>query len=114
MKGTSYVRLPSAYPTQEGMLLHMFFCWIGKVVIVKNEGKILFGNTKILSVNDTSTSNTGAGESTEQEEETTNEVAVQILARKRSRRKRAPRGNASASKATLPYLAPKLRPKPYK
>lgn len=92
----------------------MFFCWIGKVVIVKNEGKIIFGNSKILRVNDTSTTTTGAGESTEEEEETTNQDAVQILASRRSKRKRATKRNTSTNKASVPYLAPRLRAKPNK
>ncbi|MDQ0060284.1 hypothetical protein [Paenibacillus harenae] len=62
----------------------MFFCWIGKVVIVKNEGKINFGNAKIISPSEITTEISGPGESTEEE------TAATSVKRSRKKAKPAP------------------------
>ncbi|MDF2834797.1 MAG: hypothetical protein K0Q63_437 [Paenibacillus sp.] len=61
-------------------------CYYGKVVIVRNEGTIIFGHIWENSPTMNSVSNTGSGESTEQEEET--ETAESSSARGRRGRKR--------------------------
>jgi hypothetical protein len=65
-------------------------CYYGKVVIVRNEGTIIFGHIWENAPSINSISNTGSGESTEQEDET--ETAESSSARNRRLRKRRKSG----------------------
>ncbi|MDQ6419703.1 hypothetical protein RB620_09700 [Paenibacillus sp. LHD-117] len=61
-------------------------CYYGKVIIVKNNGTIIFGHIWENSPSVNQTSNTGSGESTEEEEET---ESAQSSSTRSKRRKKA-------------------------